>query len=113
MVTITLMGRDFDVAPYRIKQLRQAAPFIMAINGKIGSLTSLEAAVDVSADMCGFLAIGMSKIDPTFTQDYLEDNVGLDAIVDLQKAVMDVLTASGLKPGEAPAPSAEPAPQGA
>jgi hypothetical protein len=106
MAKITLLGRDFDVAPYKIGAMRKAAPFITRINETAGSMTTLEGAVEAAGDMIGFLAIGLSKIDPTLTAEQLEEQIGLNDALDLQKAMIAVIKDSGLQTGEAKAPSA-------
>jgi hypothetical protein len=106
MVAITLMGRDFDVAPYKIGAMRKAAPYITRINETAGSLSTIDGAVEVAGDMIGFLSIGLVKIDPTLTPEYLEEQIGMGDLVELQAAATAVISASGLRPGEAPAPSA-------
>lgn len=105
MVKVTLLGREFDVAPYKLGALKQAAPFVDRVNAKAGALTTLEGALDVAADLVGFVQIGLAKVDPALTVESMLDEIGYDEMPALQVAFRDILQASGLKPkGEAPAP---------
>lgn len=110
MAKITLMGRDFDVAPYMIAELEEAAPFIDRINATPGSVTSVTGGVAATVDLIGFLAVGLSRVDPALTADEIKKRVGLADIAAMQTAFNEILTDSGLgAKGEAMAPSA-PAP---
>jgi hypothetical protein len=104
-VAITLLGRDFHLAPYKLGAMRKAAPLLERINATTGALTTLEGAVHAACDMAALLSIGLVKLDPALTPEALEEQIGMDDLAALQKAVMDVLAASGLRPGEATAPS--------
>lgn len=108
MVTITLLGRDFDVAPYKLGSMRKAAPFVDRVNATIGSLTTMEGAIAVASDLVGFVQVGLVKIDPTLTVDQLEEDVGYDDLPALQAAFTSILQASGMRPkaGEVQAPPA-------
>lgn len=107
MATIHILGRDFDIAPYKLGDLRRAAPFIDNIQRKTdaGSLTDL---MDSAVDLLNVLSIGLVKIDPVLTPDYLEANVSMDEFAGLQSGFIDLTAESGLKSkGEAAAPSAD------
>jgi len=109
MVAITLMGRDFDVAPYKIGALRKAAPVIGRLSALMDAEDKMQASFDGVGCMLEFLSIGLVKVDPTLTPSALEDMVGVEDIPDLLKAIKAVFAASGLggdDEGEAQAPSA-------
>jgi hypothetical protein len=112
MATIHILGRDFAIAPFKLSELRRAAPFIDNIQRKAdaGSLSDL---MDSAVDLLNVLSIGLVKIDPLLTPDYLEANVSMDEFVGLQTAFVELSEESGLKrKGEATAPP-ETAPAGA
>lgn len=106
MAVITLLGRDFDVAPYKIGTLRQAAPIIDRINGSITD-NSLTALTNSAGDLCAFLAIGIGKLDSSVTAETLEEELGIGDLPDLRAAFLTILAASGfeMKEGNAPAGS--------
>lgn len=105
MTKVAIAGRDYDIAPYKIAQLRKAAPFIEKVNATAGSLSSIEGAVEVMGDLVGFLAVGIAKIDPSVTVDQLEEEIGFDDLPAIQRAFLDIMAESGFKPGEAKAAS--------
>jgi len=113
MAKVTLMGRHFDVAPYMIAQLEEAAPFIDAINAAPGSVTTVTGGVKATVDLIGFLAVGLSRLDPEMTAEHIKAHVGFGDIAVMQQAFTDILADSGMgAKGEAQAPS-EPAPAAA
>lgn len=105
MVQVTLMGRVFDVAPYKIGALREGAPLVEKINATVGGLTTLSGGVEVAAEMLAFISIGLRRIEEALTPEYLEDHIGFDEIQAVQTAFSAILEASGFKKGEAPASS--------
>ena len=106
MVKVSLLGREFDIAPYKLGDMRRAAPIVDRMNGAAGSLSTLEGGVEFAGELAAFVAIGLSRIDPTLTVEALEDQLGMDNVRELQVAFQAILRASGLTPGEAKAPSA-------
>lgn len=107
MATLTIEGRSFEIAPYKLGALRKAAPHIDAINAAILSLDTLEGMLESMVHVVGVLAIGLVKIDPALTEDALADMVGMDDMPGLRDAMRDVLSEAGLAPkGEAMAPTA-------
>jgi hypothetical protein len=114
MATITLDGRDFDLAPFKLGALRKAAPILDRINAASGSLDSMEVMVDSSADIIEVLAIGLVKIDPAMTAEAVLDIVGFDELPMIQRAFVTLMQESGLAPkGEAQAPAPTPEAVGA
>ena len=130
MTKITLDGREFDIAPYKLGALRKAAPILDRINAASGSLDSMEVMFDSSADIIEVLAIGLVKCDPacgllsslgldqTATASRLAeailDMVGFGELPMIQRAFVELMQESGLAPkGEATAPTAVPEAVGA
>ena len=104
MVAITLLGETHEVPPYKLKQLRRAAPLIENVNATLGSLSTLSGGVQVMDDLTAFVAIGLEKIRADLSFQALEDKIGMEDLPDLQSAFRDILQASGFKSGEAKAP---------
>ncbi|AYJ86202.1 hypothetical protein D3Y57_09790 [Sphingomonas paeninsulae] len=109
MTKLIIGGRDFEVAPYKIKQLRLAAPSIDAINARAGADTPITTLTEMTAmlvDFIGALIVGIQIADPTITVDWLEENIGLGDMAALQRSFKDVMAASGMAAasGEAAAP---------
>lgn len=109
MARVTIAGRAFDLAPYKLAQLKAAAAFIDRINATQGALTSVEGMAASASDFLGVLAVGLVRIDPSLTLPALEEMVGLADIPALRDGFMAVLVESGMIAGEAEAPApAEP-----
>lgn len=106
MATIHILGRDFAIAPYKLGELRRAAPFIDNIQRKTDGSGSLSDLMDSAVDLLNVLSIGLVKVDPILTPDYLEANVSMDEFVGLQTAFVELSEESGLqRKGEAAAPT--------
>lgn len=104
MAKLTIGERSFEIAPFKLRELRLAAPHIDAINDVAGALTTFEGLTQSARSIIEVLAIGIQKIDPSVTADALEDMLGMEDMVNLQVALTDVMEESGLaKKGEAPA----------
>lgn len=113
MAKIHILGRDFAIAPYKLGELRRAAPFIDNIQRKTDGSGSLSDLMDSAVDLLNVLSIGLVKVDPMLTPDYLEANVSMDEFVGLQTAFVDLSEESGLqRKGEVTAPPAA-VPEGA
>jgi hypothetical protein len=109
MARVIIAGRGFDLAPYKLAQLKAAAPFIDRINATQGALTSVEGMAASASDFLGVLAVGLMRIDPSLTLEALEEMVGLADIPSLRDGFMAVLVESGMIAGEIEAPApAEP-----
>jgi hypothetical protein len=122
-VTIEIGGRQFAVAPFKLGDLRRAAPFIDAMNGYLKSEKDIERRnadlppaereapalgdiANMTRALIEILAIAISKVDPAMTADAIEDQVDFSFIASLQEAIMAILAESGLsRAGEAKAPS--------
>ena len=112
---------QFTLAPYRIGQLRQAAPHIDAITTAQAGLPSqdeiaeqikagtfkLEPLVALMGELVGALSVGMIRGDPSLSIEAIEDQVGLGDVAEMLRAFRDVMAESGgSTTGEAPAPAA-------
>ena len=107
MARLDIMGRSFEIAPYKLGALRKAAPHIDAINITAGALTSVEGMMESQHHTLAVLLIGLQKVDPSITAEMLDDEVGLDDIPSLVSCFQTIMIESGLAaPGEAKAPSA-------
>jgi hypothetical protein len=110
MAKVTLGGRDFEIAPYKLGQLRAAAPIIDRINASIPKLTDTKVPPTMSdmaaslTDTLAVLYIGIAKADPTVTLEVLEDLVGIGDQAAVLSAFREVMQESGLGKGEALAP---------
>ena len=114
MTTLAIMGRSFEIAPYKLGALKLAAPHIDAMNAIARDIGTMEGAADSAVHMLAVLAIGLQKLDPTLTAEYLEEQIGFDEMAEIGRAVKDLLAESGLAPkGEAQAPSAPETAEGA
>lgn len=108
MITLILgegaTERKFEIAPYRLRELRLAAPFIEAMNAtaervskvQAGETPSMTDMFDLSRSLCEVLAIGVAKVAPEVTADDIEELTGFSALNGLQNAVREVLEQSGL-----------------
>ena len=114
LIKIELGGRAFELAPYRLGKMRRAAIFIDHINETVGALDTLEGMLKSARDILEVLAIGIVEIDPTLDADALEEMLGMDDLPALQSQFKYFLEECGLaRKGEAAAPSAPPAQEGA
>jgi hypothetical protein len=105
MATLTIGGRSFEIAPYKLGALRQAAPHIDAINAA-ASIETIEGLMENAEHIVAILGIGLRKIDASLTPEALDDLIGADDMQMLGTALRDVLAESGLAPkGEATAPT--------
>ena len=109
MVPFTLAGRTHAIAPFRLGELRRAAPYIDRLSARAGQAPSVEAAVETAADMLNVLAAGI----PDVTADALQASAGLGELDAIRTAFEAVLAEAGLKPASAPARAAAGEVQGA
>lgn len=110
MATLDILGRSFEIAPYKLGPLKRAARHIDAVNkaaaegADIDSLEGLLAPVD---DVIAVVSIGLVKIDPELTPEYLSEELGIEDLPKLSLAMRQILAESGMRSvGEAQAPSA-------
>ena len=102
MAELTLGGVTYAIAPFRLRQLRLAAPAIDRLSARAGKPASVEAAAETAADMLAVLAVGMADV----TLDALQAQASLADLDGLRRAFEQVMAEAGLKrpedpPGEA------------
>ncbi len=107
MAKLTIGGVDYEVRPFKFKQLRAAAPAIDRIGARArsGAVGGLVGTTEGVADILEVLAIG---IDGKSADD-LEANLSMSDFAGLQKTFADLLAESGLKPAGEAKPAVEPA----
>jgi hypothetical protein len=106
MATVVIAGRSYEIAPYKLGALKQAAPHIDAINAAQGSLSTMAGMVDSAVHLIGVLAPGLAKLDPALTPAALEDLIDIGDLQAITAAVTELLRESGLAPkGEATVPT--------
>jgi hypothetical protein len=107
MAKVTLLGRDFEVAPLKLADLRKAAPALDRINSTAGSMSTLEGLIASMSDIAIVVSVALVKCDPEMTAQYIEENAGMPDLDALRIALETIMQESGMAPraGEAPAPS--------
>jgi hypothetical protein len=135
-IAITLLGRAFELAPYKLGQMIEAAPILdaqqarsaaiaeragvtflptdpaderLAKSARITAAMTTAEALAEAADAIRILHIGIARIDPAITVQHLLDGVEASAegIGTIIAAMFAVLGHSGLIQGEAAAPAPE------
>lgn len=114
-VILEIGGRSFEIAPFMLAELEQAAPHIDRLNEfeqefKAHKLAKTQPPASLSfklaRELVEIVAVGVSLIDPDWTAERIAKSVGPSFIQPLGVAVRDLLNASGLSPqGESKAPS--------
>lgn len=108
-VTIEFEGRaPVAIQPFKLGQLRRAAPFIDHINAltvaatkraEAGEVPSLEAGLEMLSACVAIIGIGTEKVDPALTAEFIENElVDVSYLNALQAAVFELLAQSGLAP---------------
>ena len=102
MAQLTLGGATYAIAPFRLRELRLAAPAIDRLGARAGKLSSVEAVAETAADMLEVLAVGMSEV----SLETLQAQACLADLHSLRAAFDQVMAEAGLKrpdtpPGEA------------
>jgi hypothetical protein len=134
IVNIEIEGQSYGVAPYKIAELRKVAPHVDRMNvlgreakqrredqqklkeeGKDREAEALNptfaSAMEMLHETIAILAVGLEKIEPNFTADYLETIWDPTYLGSLQEAAFAVLKGSGLTRGEATALSSPAKPE--
>lgn len=106
MATVTLWGERFEITPFRLRELRLAAPFIDRLGARAGAQPSVAAAAESAADMLAVLAVGLPGQDA----EALLARAGLPDMEAIGEAFRAVMAEAGLKPVEAPPGEAAGAP---
>jgi hypothetical protein len=98
MATLQLGAERYEIAPFRLRELRMAAPFIDRLGARAGASPSVAAAAESAADMLAVLAVGLPDTDgeALLARASLSD---MDAIAASFRTVM---AEAGLTPADAP-----------
>ena len=101
MAELTLGGATYVIAPFRLRELRLAAPHIDRLGARAGKLDSVAAVAETAADMLAVLAVGLSDA----SLETLQAQVSLEDLDALRRAFDAVMAEAGLKrPAGDPAP---------
>jgi len=103
-------GVVYEIAPFKFKQLRAAAPFLDRAQKALTGEASLEAAMEASADLLTIIAIGVGR--PEVTAEALEDAASLAEVIQLRETFEAIVREAGLAVGE-PGPAAQTPPAAA
>ena len=98
MAQLTLGGATYVIAPFRLRELRLAAPHIDRLCARVGKLASVEAVAETAADMLAVLAAGLAEVSP----EVLQAQVGLADLDALRTAFDEVMAEAGLKRPDGP-----------
>ena len=93
MATLTLGGVTHTIAPFRLRELRLAAPYIDRLGARAGKPASVEAVAETAADMLAVLAVGLADVTP----EALQTQVSLGDLDALRRAFDEVMAEAGLK----------------
>ena len=103
MATLTLGGATYAIAPFRLRELRLAAPYIDRLSARAGKLSSVEAVAETAADMLAVLAAGMEGA----SLETLQAQASLTDLEALRAAFDQVMAEAGLKRPDTPQGEAE------
>ncbi len=99
MAELTLGGVTYAIAPFRLRELRLAGPYIDRLSARAGKLASVEAVAETAADMLAVLAVGMADA----SLETLQAQVSLGDLDRLRHAFDQVMAEAGLqRPGDPP-----------
>lgn len=113
MAKATIGGVDYEVRPFKLREIRLAAPAIDRVTARAKSgEASFEGMTDGLADMLAVVAVGLDGV----TADQLEAELDMADVPGLRATFNQILTEAGFKAaGEAkPAagPAGDPSPNG-
>jgi hypothetical protein len=96
MAVAIIGGRSYTVAPFKLRELRRAAPHIDAVSAlaAAGKLSTVQGVAAAARDMLAVLAVGIEGADV----DDLEAQASLQDLVGLRETFDQVLKAAGLTP---------------
>ena len=100
MAVANIGGRTYTVAPFKLRELRAAAPHIDAVSAlaAAGRLSTVEGLATAARDMLAVLAVSIDGA----TVDELEAQADLSDLAGLRETFDQVLQEAGLtRPGEA------------
>jgi hypothetical protein len=95
MATALIGGRTYSVAPFKLRELRRAAPHIDAVSAlaAAGRLSTVEGVAMAARDMLAVLAVGLDGV----SVDELEAQASLGDLAGLRETFDQVLLEAGLK----------------
>ncbi len=106
MAKLTIGGVDYEVRPFKFRELRQAATAIDRIAARAGlNAGGLAAMTDGLNDLLEVLAIGLEGR----SADDLAAELAMTEVAGIQAAFVSLLAESGLKPVGEPRPALAPA----
>lgn len=91
MATLTLGGRVYEIAPFRLRELRLAAPHIDRLAARQGPPGSVAAVAEAAADMLAVLAAGL----PGVAGEELQAAASLDDLEGLRSTFDTVMAEAG------------------
>lgn len=98
MASLTLGSKTYAVAPFKLRELRRAAPHIDRLAARGGRFETVEAVTEAAADMVGVVAVGIAEA----TAEGLLAEMGLGDLERLRAAFEAVLAEAGLQRPETP-----------
>ncbi len=108
MAQALIGGRTYAVAPFKLRELRLAAPFIDRVAARAPSATGVEGAAETAFDMLCVLAVGIEGA----TAEALAADASLEELTALRITFDQVLAEAGLtrsEPGAAASGEVQPA----
>ena len=93
MAQLTLGGATHVIAPFRLRELRLAAPHIDRLAARTGKLDSVAAVAETAADMLAVLAVGLGDA----SLERLQAQVSLEDMDALRQCFDAVMIEAGLK----------------
>ena len=103
MAELTLGGTTYVIAPFRLRELRLAAPYIDRLGARAGKLDSVAALAETAADMLAVLAVGVADA----SAEALQAQAALSDLDALRAAFEQTMAEAGLtRPGAAPGEAA-------
>lgn len=97
MASLRAGGRTYAVRPFKLGELRRAAPHIDRLAARGGRFDSLEALAEAAADMIAAIAVGIPGADP----QALLAETSLQELDGVRAAFEAVLAEAGLQRSQA------------
>ena len=98
MAALTLDGVTYAIAPFRLRELRLAAPAIDRLSARAGQPASVEAVAETAADMLAVLAVGMQDV----SFEALQAAASLGDLDALRQAFDQAMAEAGLRRPDVP-----------
>lgn len=119
MAKVTIGGVEYTLEPYKLRELRAAAPAMDAFGALSNEPATPGQAIDRLTPALGIILPGLRKQDASWTIDRMEAELSLSEATDLNGVIIEIMREAGLKPAgepvagsqaplqtEAPAPAA-------